>query len=183
MSNGEIHFRFIIKRKDDDEFVKKPLVDAKIKVVSPPTKPVANFSFKDKGKAKTNTVKKSGTAPSIIQPVLKPLQTNSVSQISQVTSTTTPASQTSSINARPDRSSTSPCYSPSINKDEECDAVFSLHFQLFSILIYLISYRFDGLIFLKEVSVHHLAYRPCHLFNHTRILMTKCSEDDTQKIV
>lgn len=128
VSDGEIHFRFIIKRKDDDEFSKKPTVDAKIKVVSPPTKPVANFSFKNKGKVKINTDKKGGAMPSIIQPVLKPLQIDSVSQISQVTSTTTPTSQTSSINARPDRYSTSPCYSPSINKDEECD-VCSMHFK------------------------------------------------------
>lgn len=123
VSNGEVHFRFIIKRKDDDEFTKKKLTD-NVKVVSPSIKPVANFPFKNKGTAKTNTVKKSGTTPSIIQPVLKPLPTDSPSQTDQLITTPTPAapaaSQRSSINACPkDKSLPSPCSSPSINKDEE----------------------------------------------------------------
>lgn len=121
VSGGELHFRFIIKRKDDNEFTKKNTADA-VKVVTPPTKQVANFPFKNKGTAKTNTVKKSGTVPSIIQPVLKPLPTDSPSQIDSMMATPTPTYQRSSINAGPkEKVLTSPCSSPSINKDEEND--------------------------------------------------------------
>lgn len=79
--------------------------------MSPPTKTVANPPSKNKGTAKTNDTKKSGTIPSIVQPVLKPLQTDS--------SMPPPASQRTSINARPDKNLASPCYSPSINKDDD----------------------------------------------------------------
>lgn len=129
VSDGELHFRFIIKRKDDDEFTKKKIIE-NVKIVTPPAKPVANIPFKNKGTAKTNSVKKGGTTPSIIQPVLKPLEVDSPSQTNQGTATPTAASQRSSINALPDKGSTSPCYSPSINKEDDKEVLRHIHMRL-----------------------------------------------------
>lgn len=120
--NGELHFKFIIKRKDDDEFTKKKLEDNS-KTVTPPTKPVANVPIRNKGTIKPNTIKKSNTIPSIIQPVLKSLDIDSPVQSNQIVATATtptpPVSQRTSINAGPDKASKSPCHSPSINKDDD----------------------------------------------------------------
>ncbi|KAJ6648580.1 E3 ubiquitin-protein ligase siah-1 [Pseudolycoriella hygida] len=122
VKDGELHFRFIIKRKDDDEFTKKKQVADNVKVVTTTSssKPAAHQPPKNKGTVKVNDVKKTGTIPSIIQPVLKPLQTDSALQISLGMPTPPPHQpQRSSINAVPDKELTSPCYSPSINKDDE----------------------------------------------------------------
>ncbi|KAG4072565.1 hypothetical protein HA402_004654 [Bradysia odoriphaga] len=120
--NGELHFKFKIKRKDDDEFTNKKL-DDNSKNVTPPTKPVANVPIKNKGTIKANTVKKTNTVPSIIQPVLKSFDIDSPVQTNQITAATPPAaSQRTSINAGPDKASKSPCSSPSINKDDDKEA-------------------------------------------------------------
>lgn len=117
--DGELHFKFIIKRKDDDEFTKKKLA-ADVKVISPPTKSAPNLPpTKNKGTIKTNSAKKSNATPSIIQPVLKPLQIDSPTDNNQFTPATPATSQRSSINACRQKAPTSPCDSPSINKDED----------------------------------------------------------------
>lgn len=150
--DGELHFQFKIKRKDDDEFTKKKLVD-NVKVVSPPIKPaVANFPFKNKGTAKTNTVKKNGTVPTIIQPVLKPLQTDTATLTDSVSAAPiATASQRSSINARPDKNLESPCYSPSINKDDDNDVISFEMLSPTQIVANLMSYRYDEMIFCDKV--------------------------------
>ncbi|XP_037049656.1 uncharacterized protein LOC119083952, partial [Bradysia coprophila] len=121
--NGELHFKFKIKRKDDDEFTNKKLDDNNKNVTSP-TKPVPNVPIRNKGTMKANTVKKTNTIPSIIQPVLKSLDIDSPVQSNQTTAATPPpaASQRTSINAGPDKASKSPCSSPSINKDDDKEA-------------------------------------------------------------
>ncbi|XP_037052520.1 uncharacterized protein LOC119086051 [Bradysia coprophila] len=87
--NGELHFKFKIKRKDDDEFTNKKLDDNNKNVTSP-TKPVPNVPIRNKGTMKANTVKKTNTIPSIIQPVLKSLDIDSPVQSNQTTAATPP---------------------------------------------------------------------------------------------